>query len=190
LGGSVTDIDGTFQYDQLTVEEKNLCISFPIQAYVIRQNMFKAFTMSDAIMGESGGLNDKKDAFRHAYFQAINTRDVPMRPPFSGATIVAFFAKAHESEVALALSLEKQMDMFNNDIGISHCVTCFPLITTDNDIADGIFYKLLNGDLRYLKPLDFNTRRTYDGNGDGVQDCGTCTNGIIPGVTIMIPTNQ
>jgi hypothetical protein len=64
------------QYDELTAAEKALVKKYPSQAYAIKQNINSAFTMSNERMGSSGGLNDKKDAFRHAFFNAINTRDV------------------------------------------------------------------------------------------------------------------
>jgi hypothetical protein len=93
--------EGT-QYDKLTAAEKALVSAYPVQAYVIKQNMQPAFAMSTTKMGSAGGLNDKKDGFRHAFFQAINARDVPGRwlpTAISGTSIVILFANAHESEV-------------------------------------------------------------------------------------------
>lgn len=178
------------QYDKLTAQEKALIAVFPVQAYVIKQNVQPAFTMSDSRMGTSGGLNDKKDAFRHAFFQAINTRDVPARlaPTYiSGSAIVTLFATAHESEVPSQLNLEKQMDLFNNEVGISYCWNCWT--TSNNSIADAIMDKLNNGELKYIKPLNFAFSPYFDANGDGVQDCPTCLNGILS-TSILTPTNQ
>lgn len=147
------------QYDPLTLAEIALIKIYPLQAYVIKQNVNIALAMSDAKMGvaDTLGLNDKKDAFRHAFFQAINTRDVPPQIvfpiPIPGNVIVTLFANAHESEVPAQLQLEKEMDLFNNSIGINYCLTCW--ITSNNSIADAIMIKLVNGELKYLTPLNF-----------------------------------
>jgi hypothetical protein len=180
----------TQQYDKLTAEEKALVVVFPVQAFEIKQNVSVAFTMSTTKMGAgtNNGLNDKKDAFRHAFFNAINTRDAPPRlfpVPLPASNIVRLFSNAHESEVPLQLQLEKQMDIFNNDIGINYCWNCYT--TTDESIALAIKAKLETGLLRYLSPLDNVNYAYYNPNNPG---CVTCTNGIIPGVTILTPTNQ
>jgi len=180
----------TNQYDKLTAAEKALVAIYPIQAYIIKQNVQPAFNMSDSRMGASGGLNDKKDAFRHAFFQAINTRDVPGRVlpvSITGSAIVTLFATAHESEVPQQLQLEKQMDLFNNGVGISYCWNCWTI--SNSSIADAIMNKLNNGDLKYIKPLNFTYSPYFDANGDGVQDCPTCLNGILS-TSDLTPTNQ
>ena len=46
-----------------------------------------------------------------------------------------------------------------------------------------------NWQQRYLNPLDFLISDYYDSNGDGIQDCSTCLNGIIS-TTLLTPTNQ
>jgi hypothetical protein len=168
------------QYDKLTAAEKALVAIYPVQAYRIKQNVQRAFSMSDSRMGTSGGLNDKKDAFRHAFFQAINTRDVPGRIfpiVITGSAIVTLFANAHESEVPSQLNLEKQMDLFNNGIGISYCWNCWT--NSNNSIADAILNKLNNGELKYLSPLDLSSS-TYWPAG---------LNGILPSTTLKW-TNQ
>jgi hypothetical protein len=192
------DIDATNQqYDELTVEEKILVAFYPTQAFAIRNNVPKAFAMSTTMMVQGTGLNDRMDAFRHAYFQAINTRDVPdhfdqrtyMTTP--GYVIVDMFASAHESEVPAVLNLEKTMDLFNNKVGIEYCHASCNGSSTDTQIAFVIRNRLDQGYLRYLFPLDLTTHGLYDANPhDHVQDCPTCTNGIIPGVTSIIQTNR
>lgn len=188
------DIDRAYdQYDQfadLNVQEKALVAAFPVQAYTIKENIQTAFDITDSRMGANGGLNDKKDAFRHAFFQAINTRDVPPRltPTFvSAPAIVTLFSNAHESEVPAPLLLEKQMDLYNNAVGISYCWNCWT--TSDNNIADAIMLKLNKGELIYINPLDRVSSRIFDANRDGLQDCPTCLNGIIP-ISKLTPTNQ
>jgi hypothetical protein len=175
---------------KLKPAEKALAALFPIQAYTIGQNIQPSFDMSTAKMGAgtNGGTNDKKDAFRHAFFNAINTRDVPPRVfpvPITASAIVKQFADAHETETLPQFVLEKQMDLFNNQIGIDYCWNCFT--TSNNTIADAIMAKLQAGELRYLSPLDITNYPFYNKD---IPGCTTCTNGIIPGLTILIPTNQ
>jgi hypothetical protein len=179
---------------ELTDAERALTLIFPIQAWFIKENVEPAVTMSNTIMGIVGqhsGHNDKNDAFRHAYFNAINTRDVPpgIGPYLPASDIVRLFAYAHESEVPSQLALEKQMDIFNGEIGINYCWNCF--FTSDNTIANAILQKLNNGELRYLKPLD-NNDLWWEIGPDGTKH--TATNGIIlppnPTPTVLTPTNQ
>ena len=176
----ITRLDN--QYKRLTAEEKALVIIYPIQAFLINLNVQTAFDMSNARMGmgTSNGLNDKKDAFRHAFYQAINTRDVPGRTlpiPLTGSAIVSLFATAHESEVPQQLHLEREMDLFNNGVGISYCWNCW--ITSNNSIADAIIEKINNGELKYLSPLNiFQSPKWPQG-----------LNGILPSTTIKW-TNQ
>ena len=97
--------------------------------------------------------------------------------------IVRLFANAHESEVPSQLSKEKEMDVFNNDVGINYCWNCF--FTSDQDIADAIRDKLLNGELRYLSPLNHSDPYWNIGP-DGTRK--TATNGITTS-TVLTPTN-
>lgn len=52
----------------------------------------------------------KNDAYRHAYWNAINTRDF-------GYGFAKIWADAHESEDPPAIQLETQMDFWNNEVG-------------------------------------------------------------------------
>jgi hypothetical protein len=187
-------------YD-LNSEEKLLCTLFPVQAYRIFKNVNIAYNKTDEYMGiQLRGLNDKKDAFRHAFFNAINTRsvsigtrDIPERgifnEPVPKATIVRMFANAHESNVPPLLYLEKNMDLFNNEVGIGifeNCQSCNGF--TDNIVAGIVLSRLVQGELRHIFPLNYVTSKDYDGNKDGYQDCTNCLDGILPNSTI-IPTN-
>lgn len=180
------------QYQKLKTAEKSLVGVFPLQAYIISKNVQPSFQMSTQQMGAgtNNGLSDKKDAFRHAYFNAINTRDVPPRlvpVPISASAIVRLFADAHETETPQQLQLEAQMDRFNNQVGIDYCWNCLPGFSSDASIAGMIKQMLNQGELRYLTPIDNVHYYPYDKNNP---NCATCTNGIIPGVTVLTPTNQ
>jgi|GEM_PF-1856311 len=189
------------QIGDISAAEKALIAIYPLQAYIIRNNVPVAFAMSESRIPTGTGLNDKRDAFRHAFFQAINTRDVPGRifpNTITGSAIVGLFATAHESEVPAQLQLEKEMDLFNNNIGISYCWNCWT--TANNSIADALMIKLNNGELKYLKPIwspKFNPRgELINLNGDpnfwgpnGANVPSQATHGIIVS-TQIIPTNQ
>ena len=160
-------LDANFQtdpYDQfkkLTKAEKELVKQFPQEALSIQENSKVA---QQKTIEKFGGnfRNDKSDAFRHAFWQALNTKDV-------GTAITNAFANAHESEVPLSLALEKDMDLFNNTKGIQFGEAWASF--DDNYLADSIFTLIEAGILRYLSPLDLQ-------------------NLIIPGVTQLVPTNQ
>ncbi|MER3374110.1 MAG: hypothetical protein RIM83_05685 [Allomuricauda sp.] len=93
------------------------------------------------------GLNDKSDAFRHAFFNVINAKKV-------GQYTARLFSDAHESEVPQHLAKEKQMDLFNNNVG--HHSISGNSMKSENELANIIYQKLLNGDLRYLSPININ----------------------------------
>ncbi len=177
------------QYDRLTQAEKNLAKLHPVEAYKIGQNATTAITESQNIYPNTPLLNDKGDAFRHAFWMAMNERDCG--EDGMGNSIAYLFGVAHESEDPAALSLEKTMDLFNNSIGISIGSSyTVPIFVSDNTVSIDVLTKLLNGELRYLKPLDFSASHLYDAlPHDGIQDCPTCLDGIIS-TTVSTPTNQ
>lgn len=146
----------------LTLSEKALIALYPIAALRIRSNAGTAQAMTVSKMGING-RNDKSDAFRHAFFQAINTRDV-------GSAKTLMFSDAHESETPTALLLEKEMDLFNNAVGIGVGYGTFPIINSDASLATNVMEKLTTGKLIYLAPLDSHSR-------------------IIPNVTVKKATN-
>lgn len=82
-----------------------------------------------------------------AYWQALNTRDV-------SSIIALSFATAHESEVPSSLSLEKDMDLYNNAKGIQFGESWSSF--DDNFLANSIFLLVEAGILRHLSPLDSN----------------------------------
>lgn len=150
-------------------------------------------------MGTSG-LNDKSDAFRHAFWQAINVQS-------AGATITSLFADAHESSTPTQLLLEKQMDEYNNAIGIAYAQS-ITIFTLNSTISTAIWEKVIDGELKYLSPIqppkyDFNGQ-LINANGDpdfygpnGTNVPSLATHGLInqtttlfPQLTVLIFTNQ
>ncbi|HEA20070.1 MAG TPA: hypothetical protein ENH87_04055 [Pricia antarctica] len=151
----------------LSQKEKDLIKSFPIDAYNIFKNRPIAEQATRMKFGRNG-LNDKSDAFRHAYFNALNARSV-------GKYDAKLFSDAHESEVPNQLLKEKEMDLFNNNVGHSFA-TGFPNISNPN-LANEVYKKITDGSLRYLSPInssDSNFRTTHG----------------ITTTTKLIPTNR
>ena len=153
-------IDPYDQYKKLTQAEKDLVKKYPQEALIIKKNRDLATQKTISQFNENG-RNNKSDAFRHAYFQGLNTYSV-------GAELTKLFSDAHESETPISLNLEKEMDLFNNSKGISYGSNC------PCDVELLVYYiieGMEKGELKYLSPLDAN-------------------NLIIPNVTQLIPTNQ
>lgn len=188
------DTDGRpGEYHELTRDEIALAALYPIQAFRMRLNVSVADAMCTVKVPANNpqpGLNDKRDAFRHAFFQAINVRDiqlVSLAPGMPSATLlVKAFGIAHESEVPSQLEWERVMDLFNNDVGINYCSNCYPLLNSNNDIADALVQKLLNGEMQYLKPLYYSDPYWWVGP-DGTKK--TAKDGIRAD-TRPVPTNQ
>lgn len=131
-------------WKDLTQAEKDRIIDFPYDAWAIWNNRPIAVQATISKFGFSR-RNDKSDAFRHAYFNAINTMDV-------GSYFAEIFSTAHESENPSHLILEKQMDLFNNSIGHDAQIN-YPN-HSDSQLVNDIYQELLDGNLRYLSPLD------------------------------------
>ena len=162
-------------WGRLTTGEKILCGVYSTAALRIYKNKTVAESETIKIMGHSG-LNDKSDAFRHAFFQAINTATV-------SAGITNLFAMAHESETPPLLMLESTMDIFNNGVGIgvgsdSYSIP-IPYLSDSkkNDLSNKVKDKLDTGYLRYLKPININDPNFETTHG-------------ITSATILTPTNQ
>lgn len=167
-------LDSYDSYKKLTFEEKVLVRKYPIQAYAITKNASIAKNMTQSKFPNAQMINDKADAFRHCFFNSINTISV-------GAALAEEFGKAHESETAPNFILEKQMDLWNNGFGYLFGETFLTSLNGNSDynyIAQYIINNALNdGSLRYLKPINY-----------GDPNFGT-SHGITPN-TIMVPTNQ
>lgn len=135
----------------LTKQEKILIAIWAEQAYIIYKNKPIAENMTISVFGYNG-RNDKSDAFRHSFFNAINTRDVQGGLLIRGRDIVRLFGRAHESEVPDNLIKEKIMDLHNNDIGIN-AYGFYTGMETNNEIKDGLYFLLNQGHMTYLSPL-------------------------------------
>ncbi len=91
--------------------------------------------------GTNGLLNGKADAFRHAYWNALDTADL-------GPYITKLFTDAHEFGKN---DLPSEMDLFNNAKGIAITIQNGYIITTDIlTIANEVEQAVLDGKLKYI----------------------------------------
>ena len=165
----------------ISSEEKRLTKSFPTIAYKLYKNKDIAFQKTFQYFGNVPQvLNGKPDAFRHAFFQAINT--VSIRKYFT-----ELFANAHESEVPTIWSLEKEMDIYNNEIGMNLIEFTHPNWSNTNQIATEILNMLNNGELIYLKPINYSSPYFWDNPSTSTPNDG---NHGISNNTQLTPTNQ
>lgn len=174
------NLDPGDEYKKLTAAEKTLVKQHPTAAFIINQFNKPMATNFTVQKFGTNGLNDKSDAFRHAFFLSLNTLRV-------GANLSQQFSDAHETEISNQLIKEKQMDLFNNSIGITYGQTQSYPTSTPTMIAEAIYLKVLNGELRYLKPIDL-TDPNFWGTG-GISNPNTATHGISASTT-LVPTNQ
>ncbi len=166
-------------WKRLSQAEKDLIKEFPFIAYGVFKNREIAVQETITRFGNViENLNGKPDAFRHAYYNVINAKVV-------GIDMAKLFSDAHESETPVALALEKQMDLFNNNIG--HQSISGNGSLSLSQLADLIYQKLLNGDLRYLNPIDYNDPNFWDNPNTPETDDG---NHGITSSTQLIPTDQ
>ena len=179
-------LDPYDKYKKLTAAERALVKQDPLAAIIINSNREKAFKAVEIYFANEMALNDRADAFRHAYFNALNKRDLG-RDPLTYESIAKLFGDAHESEVPAQLILEKQMDLWNNQVGqqIGNNAL-FPIFTSDENIANQVLNKLYGGELRYLSPIWFKDPNFWGNNGS--RDESTATHGSRPN-TMLMPTN-
>ena len=158
-----------FNNINLTKEEKKMCALFPLAAVMIFSNKDIALNEASSTFPNQIPRNNKADAFRHAFFNALNIRDVysqfSTRGTFTFAkNIVRMFGIAHQSEVPQELLLEKAMDLYNNERGIEVCSTCNPL-TNPTNLVKGYVLSLLNeGKLVHIWPLNNDQTIRPDSN--------------------------
>ena len=179
--------DNYGQYESLNVSEKAVVKRYPTHAYITSKNKLVVEQETIAIFGKNG-LNDKSDAFRHAYFNAMNRRDLGI-DPMTIQNIAKLFSDAHESEVPTQLQKEKDMDLWNNAIGHLIGEVMFPILTSNSTLSSEVQTKLINGELRYLSPLLSQTNDPNYFGTNGTNNILTATHGITTS-TLLKPTNQ
>lgn len=128
--------------------EKELALKNPNCAIKIKNNKLLAQNTTISIFGFNKA-NECSDAFRHAYFNILNTIDC-------GAQLAKDFGDAHECEVPPEEQSSKEMDLHNNEIGRQIAIN--NPNSSNSQLISIVCTKLLNGDLFVLSdPADSNS---------------------------------
>jgi hypothetical protein len=141
---------------QLNECERELTYKNKICAFAIRNNKDLTETQTKKLFGNNY-LNDCSDAFRHAYFNALNSISC-------GSTIAKQFADAHETcnGVNMGPDLEMEMDFFNNNVGRNIAIT--NPNANNLELSNLVFTALKNGELLYIYPRDPKTYKIIQGS--------------------------
>ncbi|HHH54654.1 MAG TPA: hypothetical protein ENK91_13415, partial [Bacteroidetes bacterium] len=99
--------DRNSPYNQTNQCENDLMDSHPMAAAQLGFNWVSANTITRYMMGDNG-VNDCSDAFRHSFFNALNSA-------FLGTNLARSFGEAHECETSSQMA--KTMDLHNNEVG-------------------------------------------------------------------------
>jgi len=151
--------------------EASLFAIFPKEAVLHIQNSISALDTAQDL-AENNTFNEgspmkslnngKSDAFRHAFWNALDTAEF-------GASITKLFTDAHEFGET---GIDSRMDLFNNGQGRDIAVNNnYGFFTSDITISLVIQQAVFDGILKYLSPTENN-------------------GGIIDGITQIIFTNQ
>ncbi|EKB58753.1 DUF6973 domain-containing protein [Bergeyella zoohelcum] len=132
--------NGIKNWNKLNEKEKNI-LKWDLQFYKvldIQKNAEKAFKMTEEVFGHQG-KGDESDAFRHAFWQALNVRDV-------GEDFTRKWSDAHEySTPQNEISTDLFMDIHNNDVGIE--IGKNNPKATLKELSDIVVDKISNGKL-------------------------------------------
>lgn len=117
---------------------------FPDKALLHVNNSLTALSKASELYsnGTLPGIEDgKADAFRHAYWNALDTAEF-------GGVLTKLFTDAHE---AFSSGLPKQMDLHNNLKGREKAeIMNFNFLTSDSDISSSILIEVYIGHLVYI----------------------------------------
>ena len=119
----------------LTNCEKEWIDEFTYLAYSIWRNREKAFRETESTFGKNMA-KDCSDAFRHAYWSALNYRDV-------GVLAAYTLGAAHECNTPEGI--DRSMDFHNNNVGFS--ISSNVSSGTDLELKNAVLNSMNNGEL-------------------------------------------
>ena len=140
-------------WTDLTAAEKKLVVLFPTDALLVKAAQSK----TDKLTSERYPKwkdGDKGNAFRHALWNAIMSKDI-------GKYLAEQFATAHEDHGVSDAELKKavwngfngvqhkNMDLHNNQMG-RDCFYWYDLLPFDTTLADRVDEKIKNGEAKIL----------------------------------------
>ncbi|MDU2201488.1 MAG: hypothetical protein E7E15_10590 [Terrisporobacter othiniensis] len=139
----------TYAYNILgknaTKEELLLVVKYPTQSVKIFNNSSTASNTASSLYKAETLYLGNGDAFRHAYWNALNVKSV-------GADIAKAFANAHESETPEGN--DKTMDLRNNTVGrnIGRIYSNSSNATIKNKVIEAVnqgrLYRLYNNNIK------------------------------------------
>ena len=128
-----------------TKEELLLVVKYPTQSVKIFNNSSTASNTASSLYKAETLYLGNGDAFRHAYWNALNVKSV-------GADIAKAFANAHESETPEGN--DKTMDLRNNTVGrnIGRIYSNSSNATIKNKVIEAVnqgrLYRLYNNNIK------------------------------------------
>lgn len=129
----------------VTKEELLLVAKYPIQSVKVFNNSSTASSTASSLYKAETLYLGNGDAFRHAYWNALNVKSV-------GANIAKAFANAHESETPEGN--DKTMDLRNNTVGrnIGRIYSNSSNATIKNKVIEAVnqgrLYRLYNNNIK------------------------------------------
>ena len=136
VGFIVTDQVSPAEYELLLNEKGNVDYGLLWQMYRVQQN---ALDTAAELFPGMRLHNDPADAFRHAYWNALMTREF-------GVDFARSFTTAHETGYAPYPNREEVfMDLHNNSVGRDIAISS--LDSSDEELQQLVMDALLNGDL-------------------------------------------
>lgn len=147
---SINDTEGTksrsYDYeipgwDNLNSAEKDLAKKHPIEFTSYALTAVAAGNLAEAYYGESQLYQGNGDAFRHSYWNAILVQELG-NDPLHGTQRARTWTTAHE---ATSSGNDKEMDLFNNEVGIYHAYLNFN--DTRSQLSDALRKQVSQGGL-------------------------------------------
>ena len=136
-------------------QEKTFVSNNPYKAYKMYSNQETAVTMSRGKYPDSDGRGTKRDAYRHAMWQALNVQSV-------GEEATREMANAHEYRDGQPLN-DLIMDIHNNEVGIE--IGRNNPNASPDELSQFIQNRISNGDMIILS--DDNKKMTKS-NGESI----------------------
>lgn len=142
-------------FETPNAREALLFATFPYQALLHVENSQDALDKSQSLAANNtfnqsivkSLVNGKGDAFRHSYWNALDTAEF-------GEAITKLFTDAHEFNQS---GLDVDMDLFNNSKGRQIAIdNNFSFFTSSETISSSILTAVTNGNLKYIFPTDIN----------------------------------
>lgn len=155
---NLRDVNSTLGIDAIshlpkglyTLAEMAFAAKYPYARDILAENANVAYSAQNAIFQTDIEVDNAADAFRHAFFSAMNARDL-------GEGIAREFGFAHEVSFSENNS-SRTMDLFNNEQGFK--IYSITSDKSNNNLMKNVFNHLEHGGLIMIKNGTF-TKTTW-----------------------------